>query len=193
VSIVGIGGVGKSRLAAELIARWSRTEDIVAVSLAPASPVDVLPTLGAALGVRGERVDARVIVDLLRSASVVIVLDNAEHVLDAVRGFVRPLLDGCPDVRILTTTRRRLELPDEVVVPVEPLSTEGDDAEAVALFTDRLRRARHATKSNQTTRQFANCAPGSAACHSRSSSLQVALHRSASRCSTSDSTRSPPN
>ena len=142
VTVTGVGGVGKTRLVAELLDQHTDGFRLLAVELAPVAPGTVASSLGSVLGARAERTDARTIAELLRAESVMLVLDNAEHVLDEVREVVRVVLDSCPGVRIVTTSRVRLELPDEAVLQLEPLATVGDRSDAAQLFVDRVLRAR---------------------------------------------------
>src|SRR5262249_31403823 len=72
----------------------------------------------------------------LRGSPSLLVLDNCEHVLDAVAPFVDLLLAQCPDVRVLATSRERLGVPGETTVAVSPLSLDG---EAARLFVDPAR------------------------------------------------------
>lgn len=141
VTITGVGGVGKTRLAAEIMNRRSDDQCWVAVDLAPVSQGAVAATIGAALGYRAERADERTVAELLRSESVVLVLDNCEHVVAEVCNVIRSVTDSCPDVRVLATSRVRLELPDEQVCALQPLPVGGRESPAVELFVDRLRRA----------------------------------------------------
>ena len=77
-------------------------------------------------------------------------IDNCEHVLTGARELIGALLRACPRVRIIATSRHRLGLPEEQVLPLDPLLTEAADAPAqllrdtapVRLFTDRMRRMR---------------------------------------------------
>ena len=77
-------------------------------------------------------------------------IDNCEHVLTDARELIGALLRACPQVRIIATSRHRLGLPDEQVLPLDPLLTEAADVPAqllrdtapVRLFTDRMRRMR---------------------------------------------------
>ena len=147
VTIVGTGGVGKSRLAADLARRH---DDAHWVSLAPLAAADDLPrTLAAALGLeaaRGDVVDA--CAHLLRSGEQLLVLDNCEHVLAASREVVGRLLQMCPTLTVLAASRQRLGLPDECTFRLGPLAlpdptvASSELAPALALFLDRARRAR---------------------------------------------------
>lgn len=141
-TVVGVGGVGKTRLVAEFIQQASASSSVLSIELAAVEPSRVLATVGAALGLRDERIGPALLTDAIGAEAVLLVLDNAEHVIEVVRDLVRHVLAACPNAQILVTSRERLALSDEVVVTLEPLSVDGPDAHAVTLFVDRLRRAR---------------------------------------------------
>ncbi|MEK6310068.1 MAG: BTAD domain-containing putative transcriptional regulator [Curtobacterium sp.] len=153
VTVLGAGGLGKTRLAQAVAADLPDEVGVVVVELASvAAPEDVLPALGAALGiveVRSARTlrDA-VVTDLsarvVRSLSdgpTVLVLDNCEHLLESVATVTAELLAAAPDLRVLATSRAPLAIAGEVVAPLAPLPVEADGA-AVRLFTERARAAR---------------------------------------------------
>src|SRR5690606_2892815 len=86
----------------------------------------------------------------LESRASLLVLDNCEHVVDAVASAVRKILQHAPSVRVLATSRERLSLPGERTIAVAPLSVPGEgqqtmedlrDNESVQLFLDRARAA----------------------------------------------------
>jgi predicted ATPase len=95
-----------------------------------------------------ERAQADVLTESLRSRQSLLVLDNCEHLVEACAVLVERLLRSCPGLRVLTTTRERLDIPGEVVrrVPGLALPPEGATAEEVErseagqLFVDRARR-----------------------------------------------------
>src|SRR5207249_3879303 len=120
---VGGGGVGKTRLALEvaLKAGVAAVDGAAWVELAPLADGSlVLPTVAAALGLRDEGgagdADALMgrLVARLAERAPLLVLDNCEHLLDAVAAVVQMLLQRCPELRVLATSRQRLGLPGEV-------------------------------------------------------------------------------
>ena len=133
VAVVGPGGVGKTRLVLELLA--STAEPAVVVELAEVTTAtDVPAAVGATLGLRTAAVDiGAVIAEQLGLGPVLLVLDNCEHVLDTARGLVTELLDRCPGLTVLATSRRRLGVPGEQVVRLGPLP----EPDRIALFCDR--------------------------------------------------------
>ena len=148
VTATGPGGVGKTRLATTAAAGlWqSRTDGVWFVDLVPVSDPSLIPAaVAAALGVhdpRGRTIDDAVVAHLAERDAL-LVLDNCEHVSDAVAVFVERLLGRCPGVTVLATSRARLMLPFEWVFPVPGLSLpdDGGEGDAVALFVERARQA----------------------------------------------------
>jgi predicted ATPase/DNA-binding CsgD family transcriptional regulator len=150
VTLVGPGGVGKTRLA---VAAASNNAGHfggggVFVDLVPVSPEFVLHAVAAGLGVVERPQDPleQIVHERLRVGRMLLVLDNSEHVLAAVADLVRSVLASCPDVVVLATSRERLGIAGERVVPLSPLglsaSADGsDESDAARLFTDRAGRA----------------------------------------------------
>ncbi|MER6849942.1 LuxR C-terminal-related transcriptional regulator [Streptomyces flaveolus] len=143
VTVTGPGGVGKTRLALAVAADMTGdfADGVWFVDLVPVTEPDrVGAAVAAAVGVGeqpGRGVDDAVLAALADHRAL-LVLDNCEQVRDGVAPFLERLLAGCPGLRVLVTSRARLMVPFERVLPVPPLSRDGGDAsEAVALFTDR--------------------------------------------------------
>jgi transcriptional regulator with XRE-family HTH domain len=155
VTLVGPGGVGKTRLglqvAAETRELWP--DGVWVVEFAPLiDPADthlVLPSVAAILGIQqapGVDLEASVIT-WLRSRSLLLVLDNCEHVLDACAQLVSQIAHACPDVHVLATSQEPLGIAGENVSRVDPLTVPDDactpdlalESEAVQLFIDRER------------------------------------------------------
>ncbi|WP_406859112.1 LuxR C-terminal-related transcriptional regulator [Streptomyces sp. HUAS MG47] len=138
VTLVGPGGVGKSRTALRAAAALAgRYPDGVWVAELSAlrDPALVPATLASALGLPeqpGMRpLDA--IVAHLRDRRLLIVLDTCEHLLDACAPLCDALLGEAAEVRFLATSRQPLDAPGERCVPIAPLARD----EAVELFVDR--------------------------------------------------------
>ncbi|QLQ36570.1 ATP-binding protein [Micromonospora robiginosa] len=143
VSAVGPGGVGKTRLALAVAAHVAGeySDGVWFVDLVPvADPAMVAAAVAVALGL-GEQPGRDMtgsVTAALADHHALLVLDNCEHVLDAVTLFLERLLAACPDVTVLVTSRARLMVPFERVYPVPPLSLAADgEPDAVALFLQR--------------------------------------------------------
>lgn len=145
VTLTGPGGVGKTRLAREVINGWTAPDGVWWVELADLGSADrVAPSIAAALGIEEQRGApmADALARELGQSAVCLALDNCEHLLESCAGLVRRLLEACPRLQVLATSREALGVPGERVCEVPPLSS-GD---AVALFLDRAPQAqdRHA-------------------------------------------------
>ena len=133
ITLVGPGGAGKTRLASEHAARNAAAHPDGAwfVDLTSARGDDVLDVVLTALGLAS--IDDQL--SVLRGWDALIVLDNCEHVLADAADLVDDLLERCPNVRILATSRQPLHLDGEQLVRIGGL----DDA--VGLFLERARLA----------------------------------------------------
>jgi predicted ATPase/DNA-binding SARP family transcriptional activator len=155
VTLTGVGGVGKTRLALE-VARRTVTDypdGSWFVDLASLSDPALLPgQVASALELR-EHSEANTTEQLghrLHDRDLLIVLDNCEHLRDAAAMLAAGLLAAAPDLRILATAREPLGVPGELTYPVPPLSVPADPSDpgaarrsdAVALFLGRALAAR---------------------------------------------------
>ena len=157
LTLTGIGGCGKTRLALEVgravIDQYP--DGVWLVELGPlADPALVTPRVATALGVRetAEQPLASALSNALRQRHMLLVLDNCEHLLDACAQLIDGLLRTCPDVRVLATSREPVGIGGEVAWRVPSL--ELPDAEpsasleqlllkpAVQLFVQRAMAAR---------------------------------------------------
>ncbi|MGH2476906.1 MAG: BTAD domain-containing putative transcriptional regulator, partial [Candidatus Limnocylindrales bacterium] len=145
VTICGPGGVGKTRLAAEVAATLGASAAVIVVELAAAGSDDVVAAVAAALQLRSDRASLPTIAEQLRDIDGALIVDNAEHVVDEVRELARTVLDHCPRMRIVVTSRVRLDVAGEQMIVLAPLTTGGDRPAAVELFIDRLERSGRAT------------------------------------------------
>ncbi len=151
VTVTGAGGVGKTRLVAQALpALATRTGLPVALVELAAARGHVADAIADALALDGTAQRAALI-DRLRTDPALLVLDNCEHLLVEVATLVDLLVRRCPAIRVVVTSRRRLGLPSEQVLPVAPLPRPTDDnaesaqnSPAVALLVDRVKRLRPA-------------------------------------------------
>ncbi len=148
VTVTGVGGVGKTRLALEAAAGLrSRFRDGVWwVELSPLRKGGLLPhTIAQVLPLADQtaRPVIDVLADYLADRELLLVLDTCEHLTDACALTVQALARAAPGLRILATSRRTLNVPGEEVCTVEPLPVpETDDpaaaqADAVVLLAER--------------------------------------------------------
>ncbi|MEW9531777.1 LuxR C-terminal-related transcriptional regulator [Microbispora sp. NPDC049125] len=138
VTLLGPGGVGKTRLAAVIAeaAAPSFPAGCAFVDLVPVRDGFVAQAVAAACGATerpGEALED-VVFERLGRERILMVLDNCEHLPDAVAGFAERILAACPGLRLLATSRERLGVAGEQVVAVAPLPLASD---AEALFRDR--------------------------------------------------------
>jgi predicted ATPase/DNA-binding SARP family transcriptional activator len=154
VTVVGPGGIGKSRLALEVASdvREAFPDGVGFVPLDGLDDATLVPgAVARAFGWEHGRDDdpARALEHLIGNQRLLIVLDNMEHLLEAT-GFVSRLVSACPELRLLLTSRERTKLEAEWVYPLEgmrvpALETTLEAArsfESVQLFAQRAKRSR---------------------------------------------------
>ncbi len=149
VTVSGAGGIGKTRLAQAATRGLQSPQDMAWVDLVGLDDAATLPSAVAqALGIElAGGADARVaLAAALRGRTALVVLDNAEHLLDAVAAFVATLRDQASTLRVLVTSQEALRLPDEQVFRPGPLTLPATDdllsvraSAAVELFVARAR------------------------------------------------------
>src|SRR5450755_2514174 len=160
VTLTGPGGAGKTRLAVEAAAalREEHSDGAWLVELAGvAEPGGVAPTAAAALGAgaaafpgaqpAGSATD--LIARYLAGRSLVVVLDNCEHVIGEAAALANTLTGAVPGLRLIATSREPLGVPGEVLVPVGGLAPPA----AVELFVDRARAVRPGFTGDERSRQ----------------------------------------
>jgi predicted ATPase/DNA-binding CsgD family transcriptional regulator len=143
VTATGPGGIGKTRLALSVAAEVApvRGDGVWFVDLIHVTdPAMVTAAVAETVGVPEERTISvdRALVASLAASDALLVIDNCEHVLDGVRACAERIIDGCPEVTVLTTSRTRLLLPYERVYVVPGLSVIGGGGDAVDLFAARV-------------------------------------------------------
>lgn len=156
LTLVGPGGIGKTRVSLELgsdaLTRYPQGVYFVEFA-AIAQAHDVVGTIAAALDLAStsSATMERTLLEHLKSRRVLLVFDNCEHLVDEIARAAAKILGACADVTILATSREALRIPGEHAykIPSLGLPPEGDDvafatieaSEAVALFVSRARAA----------------------------------------------------
>jgi predicted ATPase/TolB-like protein/cytochrome c-type biogenesis protein CcmH/NrfG len=155
VTLIGEGGVGKTRLGIE-VARGLPAESVDGVGvveLGPLSDPGLVPvTVATAFGLKfaAGAISAERVANALSGKQVVLVLDNCEHVIDAAANIARVLMHANPAIRVLATSREPLRTEGEYVYRVPPLAVPAESTEdteemlrhgAVELFVTRARAA----------------------------------------------------
>ncbi|MEV8401491.1 BTAD domain-containing putative transcriptional regulator [Streptomyces niveus] len=156
VTVLGPGGAGKTRLAVEAARRQRDRDGVWLIDLAPVTdPAKVgtavlagtPPRAGGMFQARphdsGDELD--VLVDQLGFRESLLLVDNCEHLIDAVAQLFAALLSRCPGLRVLATSREPLAIDGEALVPLGPLALPGPDdgveqarrTASVRLFSER--------------------------------------------------------
>lgn len=150
ITLTGPGGIGKTRLAVRAARKLARhfPDGVFLVELAEVERPDLVAyVLARSLRVqerRGEAIEAAVIAHLAERRAL-LVLDNCEHLLDASRRLVASMASSCERVRVLCTSRERLEVPGEAVIVLDALAVPTDgqplsglgEVDALRLLVDR--------------------------------------------------------
>jgi predicted ATPase/transcriptional regulator with XRE-family HTH domain len=128
LTLVGSGGIGKTRLAVEAAARLAHSfpDGVWLIELAPLVEAGLVPqTVANTIGLReqGARSMIEALIDYLRQKQLLIVFDNCEHLVEACAHLGISLLQSCPQVRLLATSREKLGIPGEALFRVPSLST----------------------------------------------------------------------
>ncbi|MFD2415062.1 AfsR/SARP family transcriptional regulator [Amycolatopsis pigmentata] len=161
VTVLGPGGAGKTRLAVEAARRHlpGYRDGAWMIDLASVTePAKVGAALLAAIGLRGSALfeapakprgdpadELSVLADQLSGRETLLVVDNCEHLIDAVAQLISALLARCGELRVLATSREPLAIDGEALVPLGPLGLPEPDADAeqarrvpsVRLFAER--------------------------------------------------------
>ena len=143
VTLTGVGGVGKTRLAVEVAARLADEypDGVWFFELAAVTDPAAIPdAVAAVLGITQQpgKTVTESVAAALEGRVRLLVIDNCEHVLDAAADLIEAILAHSATVRILATSREGLGVPDEQVWPVRSLdAAAGIDSAAVSLFVER--------------------------------------------------------
>ncbi|GAA2439103.1 BTAD domain-containing putative transcriptional regulator [Actinomadura vinacea] len=137
LTLVGPGGVGKTRLAVEAAGKVVEEypDGVWLVELAALDPAGtaLVPMVSAVLGLRDDDRPSAGLAGALRDRRMLLVLDNCEHVVEPVGALVSELLRRVPGLRVLATSRQPLGVYGERLWPVPPLEV----PRAVELFVAR--------------------------------------------------------
>ena len=166
LTLVGVGGIGKTRLALEVAfsLRDAFFEGLWFVDLAPVEDPELVPqAIGRVLAMPDGPLAAGMppqegiltkLLDFLETKDLLLILDNCEHLLDACVPITERLLRHCPGLKVLVTSRERFDLPEEHLFIVEPLIIPEDQTsleydidplrenESIRLFEERARAVR---------------------------------------------------
>jgi predicted ATPase/transcriptional regulator with XRE-family HTH domain len=140
VTLVGLGGIGKTRAALEVgaqeVNRWP--DGVWLVELAPVGDAKLVAgTIGLALGAAQQSNESALetLLRHLKHKQMLLLLDNCEHLIDEVAQIAETLLRERPGLKLLATSRELLRVDGERVYPIPSL----DDSSAAALFEERAR------------------------------------------------------
>ena len=127
VTLTGPGGIGKTRLAQEVViqAADSYPDGVFRVDLTSVQDAAHLPeAVALALGLEqtGAQASIDTACDYLRPLQPLLLLDSGAHLIDATARFAESLLRNCPELTLLVTSRQALGLPGEVALPIPPLA-----------------------------------------------------------------------
>jgi predicted ATPase/DNA-binding winged helix-turn-helix (wHTH) protein len=139
VTIVGPGGVGKTRLATE-VARAVADRHALGARIVELSRISEPEAIGPSIRRSLDQSEASIDpADGFGAVDALLVMDNCEHLIDAVADHIPALLAGGERLRVLATSREPLSVPGEQRWPLEPLSTTGADSPAMRLLVGRAR------------------------------------------------------
>jgi predicted ATPase/DNA-binding CsgD family transcriptional regulator/Tfp pilus assembly protein PilF len=136
LTIVGPGGSGKTRLAVQVVAGLSDIDERGAhfVDLAPLTDPALIPqavTLATGLRERGDRPLLDTLAAQIGERSILIILDNCEHLVEGCAALTSYLLERCPNLRIMATSREPLGVAGEMLLRIPALKLPDDPDEGI--------------------------------------------------------------
>ncbi|WP_448661239.1 ATP-binding protein [Sphingomonas sp. CJ20] len=165
VTIVGSGGIGKTSVALAALTQLRARTAVCLVDLTNCTSLAHVATATAAAlqSPMGQDTMPAVLVERLRAAELVLMIDNCEHLIDTAARAAEALLQSCPRVTLLATSREPLRVPGEVQVHLQPLPVPAaaDTMEtitgnpSVALFAERAAAAGGFSLGEENARQVA--------------------------------------
>jgi predicted ATPase len=153
LTLVGTGGVGKTRIALEIALEQKTRFKVGFVNLVPISTPSAIPNaIAQAIGLnfRGQDAALLQVINHISQEKMLLVIDNFEHVIAGAQ-YLSELVQNCPNLIVLTTSREPLDLPGEHILPVDAFAVpemtevkpnEIPSLEAVQLFSQHARRVR---------------------------------------------------
>ena len=158
LTLLGPGGVGKTRLSRQVGAAMARAfpDGVWLVELADVHNPDLVTlAVAEALNLRDDTIaPLRRLTEFLAGKRLLLVLDNCEHLIAACADLVAHLVAATTEVRVLATSREVLGVPGEQVMPIPPLSVADDDSDAMRLLVERATAANPefaSTRANRDT------------------------------------------
>jgi predicted ATPase/transcriptional regulator with XRE-family HTH domain len=154
LTLAGTGGIGKTRLSVYVgeVLGQSQPDGYWIVELAPLIDSNIVPRkIMQIFDLPGDssRPDLIVLSEYLRAREMLLILDNCEHLLEDVAELTKVLLEDCPKLQVLATSREPLGIPGEVIFRVPPLtlpkpkdSSKQETSDAVRLFLERSQAVR---------------------------------------------------
>lgn len=136
VTVVGPGGIGKTSVALAALGQTPESTATCFVDLSNCTSVEHVTTAAAAAlqSPMGSDAKPAELIERIRDAELILLLDNCEHLVDIIARIAEVVIQSCPRVKLLVTSREPLRIPGEVQCHIRPLAVPGmgDKAETIA-------------------------------------------------------------